>query len=340
MRLTADSPHHFSTGFLGFLGRSMLGDRSLAPANQRGIAGFCCRGFLLWVAVLWCGGGCTAIRARTETRTSTAATNLARQGLEAIHLERWEYAEELFAAALALHPADDRANWGMAETLWHRGEPAEAIQYMQNAVRLSDGHPERIVRLGRMQFDHGNLEAAEELRTASLRSGRHLPQTWALHGDCLQQRGETDSALAAYHRALALQPDFPEVQLSVAELYRQQGRHDRLLATLDRLQDHTNECFLPERVMMLRGIALRHLGRHDDASRCFRKIIELTPNDPIAFLQLATVAIEINDLESAEQAISQALQLDPTLLVATDLRSQVRQQLQLASQSDAKKNPH
>jgi len=289
-----------------------------------------CLGVLLLV---FSASGCRSIRAGAESRQSIAARRLSRQGLEAMHHGNWEDAEELFAGALDLNHADDRANWGMAETLWRRGEREQAVEFMNAAVRQSGSHPELLVRLGRMHFEQGELAEAQARCGEALQVGRELPGTWALHGDCLKQQGQSDAALAAYHRALALQPDFPEVQIQAAELYRQQGRYDRLLATLDRLRDSTGDAACPARVHMLRGIAMRQLGRPDEAAECFALVARLTPGDPDVHLQIASLALESRKYEAARLATLAALELDPQSSLGKELGIQIEQSVRLAAES-------
>ena len=72
-------------------------------------------------------GGCRAIRRYDESRQTIAARRLSRQGLEAMHAGQWDIAEGLFADALDITRADDRAHWGLAESLWQRGERDAAL---------------------------------------------------------------------------------------------------------------------------------------------------------------------------------------------------------------------
>lgn len=290
---------------------------------------------LLFVIIL-ASSGCRAIRRHGESRQSIAAKRLARQGLEAMHRDRWEDAEELFAGAIDLNASDDRANWGLAESLWRRGEREEAIEYMQAAVRLSGSHPELVVRLGRMHWELDQLEAAEELCAEALLVGHDLAGTWALHGDCLSRRGHTREALAAYHRALALQPDYPEVQIQAAELYRQQGRYDRLLATLDRLRDELPSDSCPTRVHMLRGIAMRQLGRPHEASSCFAEALQLAPEDPNVHLELAALALHAGDFEKARDSIDEVNRIQPASAPAIEMAEQMeRRERRLAGEASS-----
>lgn len=327
----------------------MLLEIASKPSRDRGPAAgrprrACCR-LPAWFATVVLGlglvllvgslGGCRAIRARTESQPAIAARRLSRQGLEAMHRQRWTNAEELFTDALELNANDDRANWGMAETLWQRGDGDEALEYMERAVRLSGSHPELVVRLGRMQFEQGDYDASWETSQRALRLGRELPETWALRGDCLRQRQRSAEALAAYHRALALRPAYPTVQIEAAELYRQQGRYDRVLATLQRLQETATAEQCPPRAELLRGIAMQRLGRDDEAAACFDRVIRQNPDDLQTQLLRASLALRQQDWGTAQRATREALRIEPTSPLGLELAIQVDQQLRMAQQGAA-----
>jgi len=270
-------------------------------------------------------GGCRAISRYSESRQTIAARRLSRQGLEAMHNGQWEVAEDLFTGALDITSADDRAHWGLAESLWQRGERDTALKHMEQAVRLSASDPRLMRRLARMYFDLGHFAEAEKQTMVALEADRESAEVWALRGDCLMNRADQLGALAAYHRAMAIQPDYPEVQIRAAELYRNQGRYDRLLATIDRLQESLGaDETCPIRGQVLRGIALRQLDRPLEAQQCFAEAIRDAPLDPDPLINLAELYLSTGDLSSAQNAIDQAISLAPGSVVAVSLSHQIR----------------
>ena len=172
--------------------------------------------------------GCRAISQYGESKQSISSRRLSRQGLEAMHAGQWDVAEGLFSDALELTATDDRAHWGLAESLWQRGEKQAALKHMEEAVRLSASDPRLMQRLGKMYLDLDRVADADRQSLAALHADRQSAEVWGLRGDCLVKLGDHEGALAAYHQALALQPDFPDVQLEIAELYRQTGRYDQI----------------------------------------------------------------------------------------------------------------
>jgi tetratricopeptide (TPR) repeat protein len=269
--------------------------------------------------------GCRAIGRFGDSRQSIAARRLSGQGFQAMHDGQWEIAEKLFSDALEVSKADDRAHWGLAESYWKRGDTELAIAHMEQAVRLSAGDPKFVQRLGRMYLELGRLKDADSHSLWALESTRDSAEAWALRGDCLKAAGEPDDALAAYHRALALQPDFAEVQLQAANIYLAQGRFDRLLATLDCLQDDVGVDAAPSEVDILQGIAMRELGRHEEARRCFARASTKDTGDVTPHLEMAELALERGEVASARAALDTAINLDPESVEETAWMKQLQE---------------
>ncbi len=267
--------------------------------------------FSIALLVMMPSVGCRAIARRSQSEQSIAARKLSRQGLEAMHQGKWDQAEELFSGALDLSQADDRAHWGYAETLWQRGDRKLALQHMEHAVRLSANDPEAQIRLGRMYYEVGRTADAGNQAEQALKANRSLAEGWALRGDVLAATGNRTEALSAYHQALALEPDYPEVQLAAAEIYATWGRHDRVLATLDRMQDHTGQDDCPCRAHALRGIALQELGRPDEARRAFAIAVRQQPENVDLLYRWSAAEWQAGDVIAARSTIQRAVQLAP-----------------------------
>jgi tetratricopeptide (TPR) repeat protein len=280
---------------------------------------------LIGLAVVTFPMGCRSIVKFGESRQSVAARRLSRQGLKAAREGEWTVAETLFSESLDVSDNNDAAHRGLADTLWQRGRRNDAIEHLKKAVQLSAGDPKHLQRLGRMYLELGRVEEAARQCEIALQSDREWAVLWALRGDCEIAQGRTDSALAAYHRALSLQPDYPYAQLQTAEIYHQQRRHDRLLATLDRFNEfgastlagQTDGGIVPGRADLLRGLAMRELGRTDESNRYLAMAAQKNPSDVTARLQLAAASIAGGDPVAAQAWLSQAMQVDPEAVAAS-----------------------
>ena len=231
-----------------------------------------------------------------------------------MHHGRWTDAEQLFSDALNVSEEDDRAHRGLAEAYWNRDQQQEAIEHMEHAVKLSANDPRLVGRLGEMYLANDRLDDARQQSEIALRSERNSAEIWTLHGDCLKQSGKSEEALAAYHRALALQPDYVDAKLRVAELYLEDFQYDRLLATLDQIDSGGGNAATPARVHMLRGIAMRNLGRPELASRHFNRAATSDPQLAEPYLQIAAIHLENARPDLAGDAVDSAMQRNPTLV--------------------------
>ncbi|MEL7336846.1 MAG: tetratricopeptide repeat protein, partial [Planctomycetota bacterium] len=196
-----------------------------------------------------------------------------------------------FSDAIEIVDANDQAHVGFAETLWHRGEHRQAIEQMERALQISGDDPSISQRLGRMYLEMNWLAEAQVQCDIALKGNRNSADAWALRGDCFAAADQTRQALAAYHRALALRPDSPEIQLAAAEVYQRQGRFDRSLATLDHLRDAMPADGEPPKSHLMRGIALQSLGRPGEARTSFVMARETMPDSTLPLEALVRLEI-------------------------------------------------
>jgi predicted Zn-dependent protease len=70
---------------------------------------------------------------------------------------------------------------------------------------------------------------------------------------------------------LSYQQPLPEVQLAIAEIYAQENRPQRALATLQALAASFPPGQVPPEVSYHEGLALRALGRHQDAEQALAR---------------------------------------------------------------------
>jgi tetratricopeptide (TPR) repeat protein len=209
--------------------------------------------------------GCATFRRNPVSENVITARQLSLRGMEALQRNQLEEAEAFFSSAVETNPADERAHRRYAEVLWQRGHRALAVEHMERSLLLSGGDPELLIQAGEMYFQQGDLDRAWQHTEEAIRTKRHLASAWALRGDILHRRQQLDEAMASYHRALSYQAHYPQVQVSLAQVYRQKGRPGRCLATLDALVQQYGGAAPPTHVLVLKGQALKALGRYEDA---------------------------------------------------------------------------
>jgi tetratricopeptide (TPR) repeat protein len=124
----------------------------------------------------------------------------------------WRDSETLFRRALAVTTDNDVANQNLGHYLNETNRPAEAIPYLEEALRIRPRYAEARVNRGRSAFLLGNVDE----------SVTHFEQAIALRPDdpvacnnlafARMNQGELREAVRLYARALSSQPDWAEVQ--------------------------------------------------------------------------------------------------------------------------------
>lgn len=268
--------------------------------------------------------GCRTFSTRLPDSRQVRARQMSLRGADLLRRDRYEDAETLFNEALQSSPNDERAHWGLASTLWEKGEKETALVHMREAVRLSGSNPDYIVRLGQMYLTLGDVESAWLQAATTLKQNRDRADAWALLGDCQSRVARPDDALASYHRALLVQPDYPKVQMSVAELYRQLGRPQRTLATLDRFRDLHPTHELRGQASLVRGLALLDLDRPEEASIALKEASQhLDESQLERQLQLANSLFQLGDYVEARMALGKVLLQAPENQTARSLQSSI-----------------
>ncbi len=263
--------------------------------------------------------GCVSMHRGPVAENVLDSRQLSLRGMAAVQRGRWSEAEELFARAIEVCPADELAHHRYAESLWRRGQRDAAIQHMETAVRLAGASPPLQVQLGEMYLSTGQAELARAQAEQAIAAQPQNETAWALQGEVLRGQGRMSEAMASYHRALTLRPHYPQVQLALCELYLQQNRPRRALATIDLLASMHPPNAVPQQVLALKGISLKRLGRHPDAVEALTKAVEESEPTGDLLLELAEAEYLSGNAAGARLALDAAISRGPANSRALEL---------------------
>lgn len=183
---------------------------------------------------------------------------------------------------------------------------------MVKAAEISGENPDLLVRLGEMYLDESYVDQALTQAERALQGNWRNANAWALRGRVYQQRGELERSMDCYHRALICQPESPQVQIALAEIYQALGRPQRSLATLEHMTDGQYEVQLAARAWLLKGQALAALGEGEAARSCWDSATLCATEEEIdVLLQLAQSQMTCGAHGGAEQCLNRILQHDP-----------------------------
>lgn len=164
----------------------------------------------------------------------------------AARIGRWGDAESLLRRAIEIAPGFSAARANLALVLGRTGRPAEALELLDEIFAVDQEDIGvlnlRAATLGKL----GDFGEAIELYESLLRKTPRQPRMWLSYGHMLKTVGRQADGVAAYRKAIELQPTLGEAWWSLANLKTvnfseddikamQQALGSRSLSTLDRL---------------------------------------------------------------------------------------------------------
>jgi len=151
----------------------------------------------------------------------------------------------------------------------------------------------------------------------SERAGVPIRDRWAValgtFADLYYQSSELSHAVAAYRKALEIQPDNPAVLRNLGLAHANRHNHDSAVAVLRKSVD------LDERqplVWVNMGISLENLGDTTGAERAYRTALDINEHEALGHFRLANVLLVRGDLNQAREHYERAIALRPTLAQA------------------------
>jgi tetratricopeptide (TPR) repeat protein len=170
------------------------------------------------------------------------------------------------------------------------------------------------------QVDAAAAEADQAIRLNSKSAGG-----WQLRGQVAARRGNARQALADFHRAVSYAPHDRDLLLDLAETYRQLGRPQQALVTLQDVADTYSPGDEPQRILYLEGVALAAMGRSVEASERLAQARDRGPATAEICYQLAQAQASAGQADAARASLHQALQLEPTHVASQSLMSTLSQ---------------
>jgi tetratricopeptide (TPR) repeat protein len=276
--------------------------------------------------------GCISVLGERRQAEVLAARQLTLRGIDASQQEEWQLATQLFSAALDRDDDDARTRYHYARALWVLGQHDDAIVEMEKAAEILRDDPYLYVELGRMYFDSKQLAEAERWANKAIEVDWSLPEGRRLYGDVQMSRKRYDEALASFHRALAKRPDYPEVQLACAEIYRRRNRPRRALATLDSIHEQDLTRQRAYEVQYHKGLAQKAMGRYGEATRSFSLALAHTPEDIELLFQIAESQMLEGNFATARTVTRDGLAISPENSPLRQLLARIDQDERVANQ--------
>ncbi|MDD2741883.1 MAG: tetratricopeptide repeat protein [Rhodocyclaceae bacterium] len=220
-------------------------------------------------------------------------------------------AEAAYRDVLTVDASNAKANQGLGCIAFAQSGGAEALTYFLKALEQDTASPENWRGYAQAFIAQGMHEGAREILQTAATFGVELGgyeqlcesvRLQAVYYDCLstiQRLSEAldfDKVIQLSSESLRLFSDDPALLRSLAVAYMHKEQTTDALALLDRLCQrlpNSKECW------SLLGMALQHLGRHEDAYRSYLRALDIDPYDVFILTNLGKNLLEIDFIDDA-----------------------------------------
>jgi predicted Zn-dependent protease len=231
---------------------------------------------------------------------------LAMAAIDQVH-RRWDAARERLARILAETPGDHKASMDLARIHTRHGLYDEAVLVLQDAFERRPDDRQLARHLAKALRRTANAhQLLAMLRDYAL---RHLDEDWAVIAlaDTMVTLGDRNRFETLLDRILARDPS-PEDRLTCALIFGRGRKRERAAAILDALPDDPD---MPSGALSIRGMALVEIGRIEEGTDCFRRLVARDPGNISAANHLATWLVAENRHELAITVMEDSLAADP-----------------------------
>jgi tetratricopeptide (TPR) repeat protein len=141
-----------------------------------------------------------------------------------------------FNAALKTNPDIPEAHNNVGIIMIHKGKISKAAFHFQEAVRINPEFELAQDNLRRaLAIQQTNLDAETARIQSELKTSPDDPVLNYALGNLYLGRGELNSAIGQYRRAIAIQPDFPQALNNLAMAHTFAGQYDQALEVFQKL---------------------------------------------------------------------------------------------------------
>lgn len=240
------------------------------------------------------------------------------RALARAHLQNNEpaLAEETLRSAVQTSPNDKTLRSELAQLLTQSGRPEQARPVLEQLVKDSPNDVPAMEALFRVQASLKDLSAARATAEGIKQARPDLPLGSYLEGAVDEAEKKYDAAIAAYERALEIQPSAGEPLTALVRVDATRKQVPQALARLDKvIAKHPDNAIAHN----LKGELLTSRGELDKAATSFNEAIAKAPKwwMPYRGLALSNLAGKRN--EEAVKALEDGLAKTGAAALGTDL---------------------
>ena len=206
----------------------------------------------------------------------------------------------------------------------------EALEAYRDAVAADPSSPDRMLDYTRLLMDSDHYdEAVQAIQSGIGRTASPVPLQVRL-GAIEMIKGNYQEARAAFHAALAADPDLDVAYVGLAQTYARETNDSEALQVLESARANHPGHYLLE---YYSGMLHSRLGHDKEAEIALDRAAKLQPNSPDPYFELGKLYESRESWQKAKEAFERAIELNPNFVPAHYQLSRVDSHLGLGSQA-------
>lgn len=254
-------------------------------------------------------GALVALGELTEHHGQLARAHAA-IGRAELRLGRLEDAEASFRRLWELAPHEPEARHLLSLALWRRGQSAQARRLLEGNLKRFPTHVESLTAAAKLHEQGAGSKDATTFVIEHAQRHPESPEIAHAEGEWLLSHRDAERALVAWRRALALDPShFPTVS-ALARFHARSGRPALAESVLEAALAHAPKDL---RTLLLAARVASESRRYEDARRYTQRALELSPDQPAALAEWASVEAEgFGNYDRAQSLLARAQAAAPS----------------------------
>lgn len=237
-------------------------------------------------------------------------------------------AKRLYRKVLKAQPGHFKALRLSGALAHETGEVDEAIRLLSAAVRHAPpGETGALEDLGLLHLQTGGQDKAEELLRRAVAINPTSLVALSRLGSTLITCGRASEAVEVLRQVREIRPDDPRIAYALAHALLENGDFEKAIDVADETLAMRAE---DPPALLVKGVALYQLERHDGAESVLQQAVSLAPGEINGWLHLGQARLARADNAGAIEAFTKATEIGPDLATV---------QSQLANAHNAAERP-
>jgi len=197
----------------------------------------------------------------------------------------------------------------LAESLITERKYSEAVKTIESVIKDDPKDAEARLLRGSLYLSTGNLDKAVTDLQEAVRTDLTNPVARYLLGNALAEQGQYAIAIPELEKAMQLDPGHLQARLKLAQIQILIDQDEGAIKTTQNILEDLD--VRNPSAQILHAIALRKLGRFDDARADIQRVLKAQPNSAEAWLQLGELRLSAQNYKEAEQGFRRSYELNP-----------------------------